>query len=553
MRRTNLSWVNRVIGPYLDFANRQDQYDQQYKMANLAAQPLCDDGKRGRELPENCIEFAETPADLFARLDAWGFDTLVIPHGNTWGYYTPPGSSWDKQLGHGQHDDRRQTLIEVMSGHGNSEEFRDWREVAYDADGNMHCPEPTADYLPSCWHAGEIIRSRCADAPPEECARRVHQAQQDYLQAGRAGHIVVGGVAPEDWLDAGQCRDCYIPAFNYRPRSSVQYAMALSNFDEPGEDGDPLRFRFGFIASSDNHNAQPGTGYKEIGRHLFTEVGGQEGYIRQSYLWAAKVKDPRPESVPYDLANPQFNFLQIAETERQQSFFYTGGLVAVHSAGRAREQIWAALKRREVYGTSGERMLLWFDLVGRDGSVQPMGSAAKIRGTPRFRVRAVGSFEQQPGCPEHSVHALPAEKLQHLCAGECYNPSDTRKPIERIDVVRIRPQQTPDENVRDLIEDPWRTFACSGDAAGCMVEFEDADFGHEKREYIYYVRAVGKPTATVNAGNLRCERDAQGACVKVAPCHGDSRTDLADDCPAPAAERAWSSPIYLKPQERGAQ
>jgi hypothetical protein len=546
MRKSAIPWDQVLLGPYLEWSTRQSQFDQQYKIRDLAAQPMCEDGKKERDLPETCVEFAETPADLYKRLDDWGFDTIVIPHGNTWGYYTPPGSSWDKQLGHGQYDAGRNVLIEVMSGHGNSEEYRDWREVTFDADGEMHCPEPTPDYLPSCWRAGEIIRSRCGDVGAEECERRVQKAQHDYLVAGRAGHLVVGGVEPEDWLDAGQCRDCYVPAFNYRARSSVQYSLAISNFEEKGEDGDPLRFYYGFIASSDNHGAQPGTGYKEIGRHPFTEVGGQEGYVREKYLHAAKVPDPLPESVPYDLANPKFNFIQITESERQQSFFYTGGLAAVHSDGRARDQIWAALKRRETYGTSGERMLLWFDLLDGSGT-RPMGSALKIKGKPRFRVRAVGAFEQKPGCPEHSVHALSTERLQHLCAGECNNPSDKRKAIDRIDVIRIRPQATKGENVRDLIEDPWRTFACTGDENGCMVEFDDPSFGSEKREYIYYVRAVEKPTPTVNAGNLRCEKDANGQCVKVSPCFGDSRTELTDDCLAPAGERAWSSPIYLKP------
>ena len=45
---------------------------------------------------------------LFDKLDQWGFDSLVIPHGTTWGIYTPPGSSWDKQLNAQQHDPERQ-------------------------------------------------------------------------------------------------------------------------------------------------------------------------------------------------------------------------------------------------------------------------------------------------------------------------------------------------------------------------------------------------------------------------------------------------------------
>lgn len=548
MRHSSLPFWRNLISPYLDWDSRQSQINQQLKMKDLKAQPLCPDGLPERDMPVDCVEFAETPKELFAKLNDWGFDALVIPHGNTWGYYTPPGSSWDKQLTRAQHDPARQTLIEVFSGHGNSEEFRDWREIAYDSDGRAVCPPPTKDYLPSCWRAGELIRERCGTLSSDECEQRVAKAQADYLAAGRAGHITTPGVQLDEWLDSGQCRDCYLPAFNYRPRSSVQYAMALSNFEEKNENGDgPLRFRFGFIASSDNHSAQPGTGYKEIGRHDNADVFGQDGIFRESFINAAKAKGRGVDSVPYDLTSGRFNFMQIAESERQQSYFYTGGLVAVHSAGRNREAIWDGLKRREVYGTSGERMLLWFDLLGAGGATAPMGSEVQGSGVPRFRARAVGDFEQLPGCPEHSTGALAPEQIKRICRGECYNPSDTRKAIDRIEVVRIRPKQTPGEDVAPLIQDPWRTFACSGDQGGCTVEFDDPEFPGEQREVIYYVRAIEKPTTTVNAGNLRCEYNERGECIAVKPCYGDTRTADNEDCSAPAAERAWSSPIFVQP------
>jgi hypothetical protein len=551
MKARGRPYYQDLIGPYMDWGSRQAQFDQQLKVRNLRAQPICPDDVPVRQLPAECLEYAATPHALFAKLDDWGFESLVIPHGNTWGFYTPPGSSWDKQLTRKEHDPKRQTLIEVFSGHGNSEEFRKWREVAFDAEGKMVCPAPTKDYLPSCWRAGQIIRERCGDLPAAECDARVKKAQLDYLVAGRAGHLVVPGLTPEDWLDSGQCRDCYLPAFNYRPRVSTQYAMALSNFDEKAEDGDgPLRFRFGFIASSDNHAAQPGTGYKQEGRHANTEVYGQDGLIRQSFIDEAKPTGRAAQSVPFDLNQGRFNFLQIAESERQQSFFYAGGLVAVHSEGRSRDAIWSALKRREVYGTSGEHLLLWFDLLGPGGKVAPMGSAVQVAGAPRFRVRAIGDFEQLPGCPSHSTSALSPENIERICRGECYNPSDKRKVIDRIEVIRILPQDKPGEPVEDLIEDPWQTFACSGDPAGCLVEFADNDAVRRTREAIYYVRAVEKPVPTVNAGNLRCDVNEQGECVAVEPCYGDLRTDPKDDCKAPAEQRAWSSPIYVQPAKQ---
>jgi hypothetical protein len=164
---------------------------------------------------------------------------------------------------------------------------------------------------------------------------------------------------------------------------------------------------------------------------------------------------------------------------------------------------------------------------------------------PRFRVRAAGALKQLPGCPMHSLKALSPERLASLCRGECYNPSDERHLITRIEVVRVRPQTHAGESVAPLIEDPWRRFDCPHDAAGCTVEFDDPDFAVNSRDAIYYVRAIQEPTKAVNAGALRCEYDAAGNCVKVNPCFGDYRTSYEDDCLTSNEERAWSSPIYV--------
>ena len=101
----------------------------------------------------------------------------------------------------------------------------------------------------------------------------------------------------------------------------------------------------------------------------------------------------------------------------------------------------------------------------------------------------------------------------------------------------------------ELIEDPWRTFPCDGDPAGCTVEFTDPEFPAAARNAVYYARAIQEPTAMINADNLRCEYDENGVCVNVNPCYGDYRTPSDEDCLAPAQQRAWSSPIFISPAE----
>ena len=532
----------RIMIPLLDFPERQRYYDFAEYQEELQGVSRCPDGVDTRKLPADCQEVAETPEVLFEKLAQWGFDSLVIPHGTTWGLYTPLGASWDKQLTARNDDPTRNRLIEVHSGHGNSEEYRDWRAIEYDAAGKPSCPAPTKGYTPCCWQAGEIIRSRCGNASPEECERRVVAARANFLAAGQSGHLAVPGTTIEEWGDCGQCRDCFLPAFNYRPASSVQYTLALTNFDDPKA---PRRFRWGFIASSDNHKARPGTGYKEYDRRLMTEATGAAS--ARARRWADMPDEaPQPESRAFDPQTSGFPLLALFEGERQASFFLTGGLVAVHSEGRDRDAIWGALQRREVYGTSGDRQLLWFDLVNDPAGVRPMGSETRLAADPKFRVRAVGGFKQKPGCPEHALKGLTADRLGRLCRNECYNPSDERHLITRIEVIRIRPQQRAGEPVGPLIEDPWRTFKCPPDPGGCAVEFTDTDFVSDGRDSVYYVRAVQEPTPAVNADNLRCQkRDPSGACLEVKPCYGDWRTPFDDDCLAPAEERAWSSPIYV--------
>ena len=512
-----------------------------------ASLPPCPPGRGVRQLPLSCREATPSPEGLFARLDDWGVEALVIPHGTAWGNTAPPGASWDAQVGGSDDDPKRQRLVEVYSGHGNSEEYRDFVAHRFDAEGRAVCPPPLpgpSGFLPNCWRAGEIIRERClAEGSSErECEQRAETARVHHVAGGKTGFRTVPGARVEDWLDSGQCRDCFLPAFDYRPKMSAQYMLVRRNFEAPV----PVSARLGFIASSDNHTARPGTGYKEVNRSEMTE---SQGPRKDAPDLLGGDDTPRSHSV--SLAGKPPNSFATRDVERMSSFLTTGGLVAVHAENRGREAIWDALKEREVYGTSGERILLWFDLLNPPGGARetlPMGSEVTLGHAPRFRVRAVGAWEQRPGCPDFARRALGPERLHALCRDECYRPGDKRRAITRIEVVRLIPQANASEPVGELIADPWLSLACAPDPSGCTVEFADPDFPDLGRTAAYYVRAIQEATPAVNGANLRCKRDERGECLSLDPCHGgDARTAYEDDCLAEIEERAWSSPIWIDP------
>ncbi len=493
--------------------------------AHLAAASKVEDCEAAdvRDLPADCYESATTPTDLYNKLDQWGFEALVIPHGLSWGTTNPTGADFAYQMGH--LSNRYQRLLEINSGHGTSEIYRDMPILEHRA---TSCPAPANGYTPCCWQAGEIIRDRCEANGGDDCLDRVSLTREQYVassggfSAVNKARSVVPETHPDDWGQCDQLSDSFQPAYNYQPMQSAQYALAL------GEKTN--RFRPGFIGSSDNHTARPGTGYKEFSRHYMT--------------------DSKDSGIPFSLSNPAADrpvepsgipFFEDQE-DAVNAFFYTGGLVAVHSANRTREAIWDALKARSVYATSGPRIGLWFDLVTEDGKTHNMGSEIQTNHIPRFRVGATGSIKQRPGCPDYVVSALGEERVASLCRNECFNPSGEAHRIERLEVVKILPRVSIDENPAALIQDPWRVFECESGDSHCQTEFTDPAYVGDGREAVYYVRAIQEATNTVQGDPFGCTLNDAGECLQTNFCVG---VDREEDCISPAHHRAWSSPIYL--------
>ncbi len=509
---------------WLDIFNFKRYSDLKWLLNEVRNIPYCEAGVNSTELPLDCYEYATSPRELFTKLDEWNYDSIVIPHGQSWGYHVPLGTSWDNRLNAEGHDPNKQILLEIMSGHGNSEEYRDIASANFLQDDEMICPEPTDDFLPCCWQAGEMQKKRCDGLTEEECNARVELAKRYTLAGGPYTNMVFPEAKPEEWLSCDQCTDCFKPAFNYRPKQSAQYALAISNFDQSEED--PQRYNFGFIASTDDHTARPGTGYKQYERRKMTFATGVK-----SKMWEYQYKSEDPNFPEIPKITPGESQ---PDSERVSSFVYPGGILAVHTNGRGKDAIWTALKNKNVYGTSGPRILLWFDLINSPQGKVPMGSEIKMSQNPKFIVRAAASFKQNNGCPDESVDALSSDRLEYLCAGECYNPSNERHILESIEVIKITPQSYAGESINPLIQDPWMTFPCNK-TGECIVEFEDQKFS---RDSVYYVRAIQEATPAINGSSIS-ERE------EFKLCKGSFRTDLNDNCLSLVNERAWSSPIYV--------
>ena len=520
---------------YFSFANFLDA---------ILETDTCQEGLPSNYLPKDCWETAATPAELYGKLDDWGFETEVIPHGTTWGFYTPQAASWDEYMM--DQDNIRpdySSMIEIYSGHGNSEEYLDFKEVDFDSNGEMICPEPTENYLPTCYQAAVINKNRCLQEGKSEkfCEDLAEQTKKRVNEfPGASGARALFGVNDDEWLDAGQARGAYLPAFNYRPKKSAQYGLALRKEDYEDE---KERFKWGFIASSDTHTARAGHGFKQLLR-----VGGTEARGAVSARWRKLLNDVTAEKTESGLRTleelNELTGVSAIDVERQASFWSLGGLMAVHSSGRDRESIWQAMKRKEVYATTGHRILLHFDLIDGD-SLNPMGSFIESTSNPTFRVKAMGSFKQLPGCPDYVHDALTEKKLQKIANGECYHPSDERYRLERIEVIKITPQNNKNEDPSTLIFDDWKTFQCNPNQVQCEVEFTDDKFENDQRDAVYYVRIIEEDSLLVNGSNMRTQVDADGHPISINPCYADYREDYEEECLGPGGHRAWSSPIFV--------
>lgn len=427
--------------------------------------PACDD--LFSEDPD-CLRVAHTPAQLFSYLDrfvpsvqGWA-GALVIPHGTTWGI-GGVDADWNDVLAAGQFDPRYERLIEIYSGHGNSESW-----IA---------PANVASEITSCAEQAATLTTDLCSAlnrDPDLCRTQADTARAN----GTLTSEYEAYATPESWGTCGECRDCFQPAERYQVTGAVQAGLAQS----PGRwQGSP--WLWGIIASTDGHRGQPGS-VNERRDHL-----------------------DLPPNIFSDPAmqNPMLNGRAFSEGRRLGSYMYSGGLVAAWVTDTTRSALWNALQSRHVYATSGPRIRLRFSAVAGSQRVR-MGEALTTASVPVFEVVARGA---------------PAQVTP---VAECYQPATTYSGIDRIEVVRIRPGSREDD-LATAIDDPWRVFPTTarapagGPATEVTVSFVDPGWD-QAHPALYYVRVIQTPTWAVNGkpmhapdGTLRvCSGQGDDSC-----------------------------------------
>ena len=280
------------------------------------------------------------------------------------------------------------------------------------------------------------------------------------------------------------------------PLNYVRNALAEGLVQHEALGANP--FAFGIIASTDTHLAIAGA----VSESTFS---GHRGAAEPKRELSRGLVD-RPEFSP-------------------------GGLAVIWAEENSRYALFDALKRREVYGTSGPRIVLRFfggwglertlcdepDFVARADAVGvPMGGELAGRdgltASPRFLVSAL----QDAGTPE-----APGASL------------------ERVQIVKVW------EAGGEPREQVFEAAAAEPTGAGSLCTVWQ-DPGFDPDQYAaYYARVLEQPTLRWHA--RICDR-AQVDCSAPAELAEDLQACCDPAWPRSIRERAWSSPIWYTPR-----
>lgn len=278
-------------------------------------------------------------------------------------------------------------------------------------------------------------------------------------------------------------------------------------------------FAFGFIASTDTHLGAPG---------LVNESSSYPGHGGAGKPPSDRLERGFPDHLEF---NP-------------------GGLAGVWAEENSRTALFAAMQRKETFGTSGPRIQVRL-FAGWDYNEAMCESNEFARTGYRKGVPMGGQLAAPPNAggvtatsqaPTFAVSAL----------RDAGTPLSPGTPLQRIQIVKGWLEDGRlKERVYDVAGDPrngagvdldtCRTWGTGADSL-CNV-WSDPDFDAREPAF-YYARAVENPTCRWSqqlciANHVRCN-DPAGVPEGFEPCCSDRHARTIQ-------ERAWSSPIWYTP------
>ena len=306
----------------------------------------------------------------------------------------------------------------------------------------------------------------------------------------------------------------------FAPLSFVRNALKEGLVQEQTIGVNP--FRLGFIGSTDNHNAIPG------------------GVREDDYAGASGLLDSSPGG-----AFPPGGRLSIQGIGQVEH--NPGGLAVAWAEENSRDAIFAAMRRREVYATSGIRPIVRFFA----GDYAPtLCNDPKFVWTGYLKGVPMGA-EVGPLRPRRSpTFAVLASKDP----GEAGLPA---VPLQRVQIVKgwVDASGTAQEKVFDVAGNA--NNGASVDLATCTpvgagfdtlcTTWEDPEFDPSQRAF-YYARVLENPTcrwSTYQCNTLGVD------CSNPASVPADLQACCAPDIPKTHQERAWTSPIWYRPEGIG--
>ena len=338
----------------------------------------------------------------------------------------------------------------------------------------------------------------------------------------------------ECWFGAGSedelCNYEQLPYNNFAGRFFERFSFAPSMTDgfvrttlseglRQAQHSGVNPWQFGLLAATDTHLGTPGA----VAEDTHLGHGGAGKTVRAG----------EAPALPDDI---EFN---------------PGGLAAVWAEENTRDALFSAMRRREVFGTSGPRISLRFfggwdypptlcnspDFVrrGYEGGV-PMGG--ELLHPPRFRQPGIAPRFAVMAQRDPGTETMPGTPLQRLQIIKGWIDDDGER-RQRVYDVAGNANNGASVNVQ----------TCARHGAGydrlCKV-WRDPDYDPQKRAW-YYARAVENPSCRwssyiCNARGIDCSKPNEVADGYAACC---SSTFSASQ-----HERAWSSPIWHVPTKR---